>query len=126
MSLLEIDNLSVRYGPADAPPVVDGLDLLTMNGFHLQQELRWLLTHGPERHIWPIVTTNPAHLSHMVNWLSFFRTRILGRVKHIHNARLLTDDPQMDLAGLLVGAEFILSQPGAWLKFLLPPLSEGV
>ncbi|AJE22429.1 ABC transporter ATP-binding protein [Azotobacter chroococcum] len=27
MSLLEIDNLSVRYGPADAPPVVDGLDL---------------------------------------------------------------------------------------------------
>ncbi|ACO77476.1 Oligopeptide/dipeptide ABC transporter, ATP-binding component [Azotobacter vinelandii CA] len=27
MSLLEIDNLSVRYGPAGAPPVVDGLDL---------------------------------------------------------------------------------------------------
>jgi len=27
MSLLEIDNLSVRYGAADAPPVVDGLDL---------------------------------------------------------------------------------------------------
>ncbi|SFA98929.1 ABC transporter ATP-binding protein [Azotobacter beijerinckii] len=27
MSLLEIDNLSVRYGPADAPPVVDDLDL---------------------------------------------------------------------------------------------------
>jgi hypothetical protein len=106
--------------------LVDGLDLLTMNGFHLQQELRWLLTNGPERHIWPVVTTNPAHLSHMVSWLRFFHTRILGRIKQIHNARLLADDPQMDLAGLIAGTEFILSQPGAWLKFLLPPLPEGV
>lgn len=32
MSLLEIDNLSVRYGPADAPPVVDGLDLRLETG----------------------------------------------------------------------------------------------
>ena len=106
--------------------LVDGLDLLTLNGFNLQGELRWLLTQGPQRHIWPVVTTNPAHLSHRVSWLRYFHTRILGRVKHIHNARLLTDDPQIDLAGLLAGREFILSQPGDWLKFLLPPLTEGV
>jgi len=100
----------------------DGLDLLAGNSFDLQQELRWLLCHGPERQIWPVVSTNPAHLSRMVNWLDYFHTRILGRVKLVQNARLLIDDPRINLADLVPGIQFGLSQPGSWLKFLLPPV----
>jgi hypothetical protein len=107
--------------------LVDGLDLLSSNSFHLQQELRWLLENGPQRQIWPVVSTNPAHLSHMLSWLGFFHTRILGKVKHAHNTRLLIENKQVFLDSLIPGTEFILSQPDNYFKFLLPPLLlEGV
>ncbi len=103
--------------------LIDGLDLLAGNQFNLQQELRWLLAHGPERHVWPVVSTNPAHLSHMLNWLKYFHTLVLGRVKYEQNARLLVDDPQVNLRDLIPGIQFGLYQPGQWLRFLLPQLS---
>lgn len=103
--------------------LLDGLDLLTGHSFHLQQELCWLLANGPERHIWPIVSTNPAHLSHMLNWLDYFHTRILGRVKYNHNTRLLLENPQVNLTDLVPGIQFAFSQPEGLLRFLLPPLT---
>jgi hypothetical protein len=102
--------------------LVDGLDLLAGNGFNLQQELRWLLANGPARRVWPVVTTNPAHLPHMLNWLDYFHTRILGKMKYEQNARLFVDDPKVNLSGLIPGIEFGLYQPGHWLKFLLPQI----
>jgi hypothetical protein len=102
--------------------LVDGLDLLAGSGFQSQQDLRWLLMYGPERQVWPVVTINPGRLSHLQTWLDYFHTRILGQIKHAHNARLLLDNPEVDLANLLPGTQFGLSQPDGWLKFLLPPL----
>ena len=100
----------------------DGLDLLNGSGFQSQHDLRWLLMYGPERQVWPVVTVNPGRLSRIQTWLDYFHTRILGQVKHAHNARLLLDDPEINLADLLPGMQFGLSQPNGWLKFLLPPL----
>lgn len=100
----------------------DGLDLLNGSGFQSQHDLRWLLMYGPERQVWPVVTVNPGRLSHIQTWLDTFHTRILGQVKHTHNARLLLDDPEINLADLLPGTQFGLSQPNGWLKFYLPPL----
>ncbi len=102
--------------------LVDGLDLLAGNSFNLQHELKWLLAHGPERQIWPVISTNPAHLSRMVNWLEYFHTLILGQIKHEPNTRLLVNDAPISLADLTPGIQFELYQPGCWLKFLLPPL----
>jgi hypothetical protein len=100
----------------------DGFDLLSGGEFQSQHDLRWLLLYGPEHHIWPVVTVNPARLARLQAWLDYFHTRVLGQVKHTHNARLLSDDPQAVLSDLLPGAQFGLSQPGSWLKFWLPPL----
>jgi hypothetical protein len=100
----------------------DGFDLLSGSEFQSQHDLRWLLLYGPEHHIWPVVTVNPARLARLQAWLEYFHTRVLGQVKHAHNARLLSDDPQALLSDLLPGAQFGLSQPGSWLKFWLPPL----
>ena len=100
----------------------DGFDLLSGSDFQSLQHLRWLLLYGPEHQVWPVVTVNPARLARLQSWLEYFHTRLLGQVKHSHNARLLTDVPQADLAGLLPGAQFGLSQSGSWLKFWLPPL----
>lgn len=103
--------------------LIDGLDLLAGHGFNLQQELRWLLSNGPERRVWPVVTTNPAHLPHMLNWLDYFHTRILGRMKYEQNAHLFVNDPKINLTNLIPGLEFGLYQPDHWLRFLLPQLS---
>jgi hypothetical protein len=106
--------------------LIDGLDLLTGSGFQSEQNLRWLLMYGPERQIWPVVTVNPGRLSHLQNWLEYFHTLILGKIKHAQNARLLLDNPKINLADLLPGIQFGLSQPDSWLKFLLPPFIQGV
>jgi hypothetical protein len=100
----------------------DGFDLLSGGEFQSLHDLRWLLLYGPEHQVWPAVTVNPARLTHLQPWLDYFHTRLIGHVKNAHNARLLTDDPQADLANLLPCKQFALSQPGCTLKFWLPPL----
>ncbi len=100
----------------------DGLDLLTASSFQIRHELRWLLMYGPERHVWPVVTVNPGRLARLETWLDYFQTRILGQVKRQQTARLLVDDPEINLAGLLPGRQFGLSRPEGWLKFWLPPV----
>lgn len=99
----------------------DGLDLMTGSNFKYQDDLRWLLTYGPERQVWPTVSVNPGRLTHLRTWLDYFHTRVIGQVKHKHDARLLLDDPEISLADLLPGRQFGLSRPDGWLKFWLPP-----
>ncbi len=101
--------------------LVDGLDLLAEGGTQSLQCLRWLLANGPERHIWPIVTANPARLRNIHAWTRYFSTRILSRVKNSKTARELLYDPSVDLGNLIPGIQFGLAQPEGWLKFLLPP-----
>jgi hypothetical protein len=100
----------------------DGIDLMTGSDYQYQHDLRWLLMYGPERHIWPVLSVNPARLAHLHTWLDYFHTRLFGRVKNIRNSRLLLDDPLVSLSELLPGVQFGLSQSGGWLKFWLPPL----
>lgn len=103
--------------------MVDGLDLLTTNGFHDQHNLRWLLTYGPRRQVWPVVTINPGRLSHPETWLDYFQTRILGRVKRPQTAHLLVTDPEINLAELSHRGQYGLWQQDCWIKFRLPSVS---
>jgi hypothetical protein len=103
--------------------MVDGLDLLTTNGFHDQHILRWLLTYGPRRQIWPFVTINPGRLPHPETWLDYFQTRIFGRVQRPQTAQLLVTDPEINLAELTQGRQYGLWRQDCWLKF---QLSHGI
>jgi hypothetical protein len=124
------DFLSQLVGWADALPktrqtillLFDGLDLMTGSNFQYQHDLRWLLMYGPERQVWPVVTVNPGRLIHLQTWLDYFHTRVIGQMKHMHNARLPVDNLEINPADLLPGIQFGLSQPNGWLKFWLPPL----
>ena len=100
----------------------DGFDLLSGSDFQSLHTLPRLLLYGPEHQVWPVVTVNPTRLARLQAWLVYFHTRLIGQVKQSHNARLLSDDPQAALADLLPGKQFVLSQPGSWQKFWLPPL----
>jgi hypothetical protein len=100
----------------------DGLDLLAASGFQIRHNLRWLLMHGPQRQIWPVVTVNPGRLNRLETWLDYFHTRILGHVNRSQTARLLVNDPKIDLAALLPGQQFGLLHPEGWQRFWLPPI----
>jgi hypothetical protein len=103
---------------------VDDLDLMTLASSP-RHALRCLLANGPQAHLWPLVSVNPARMTRLGSILEYFQTRILGRTRRPQEARLLIDDPQVDLASLQPGAQFILSWPQGCLRFWLPP-TEGV
>jgi hypothetical protein len=101
--------------------IVDGLDLMTANGLYNQHDLRWLLTYGPRRHVWPVVSINPGRLLDPNSWLEYFQTRIFGRVKRLQTAHLLVNNLEIDLAGLTQAGQYGLWRQDCWLKFRLPP-----
>ncbi len=100
----------------------DGFDLMTASAFPSQRDLRWLLTYGPERQIWPVISVNPARLTLLQTWWDYFHTCIIGQVKHMQNALSLVEEPSIGLADLQPGKQFGLFQSGNWNKFWLPPL----
>jgi hypothetical protein len=100
--------------------LVDGLELITANSFHAHYDLRWLLMHGPESHIWPVVAVNPGRMNHFATWLDYFQTHIHGQVKYRQTARLMVIDPEIELSSLLPGRQFVLSNLSGWQKFRLP------
>ncbi len=100
----------------------DGFDLMTVSAFPSQQDLRWLLTFGPEWHIWPVISVIPARLTLLQTWWGYFHTCILGQVKHVRNTLCFDEALPIGLADLQPGGQFALYQSGNWKKFRLPPL----
>ena len=99
----------------------DGFDLMTGSQVQSLNDFHWLLLHGPEGHIWPVISINPSRLAHLKTWLDYFHTRVLGQVKNSHIARVLVENPKAGLVDLLPGVQFGLSQSGSWQKFWLSP-----
>jgi hypothetical protein len=104
--------------------LIDDLELLTAHSSQLNEDLRWLLINGPERYIWPVVSVNPGRLIRLEAWLSYFQTRILGQVKLLQTAQALVDDQNIDLACLLPGKQFFLSNSHINQKIWLPPVEK--
>ena len=100
----------------------DGLD----SALHIdpvgQENLRYLLAYGPQARIWPVVGVNAARAAKLPEWLSYFRTRIYGRISHPGLAEELTPIPGAGLNTLFPGAQFCLRQKSHWLRFWLPSL----
>jgi hypothetical protein len=106
--------------------IIDGLDLMMANGFQDQNDLRWLLTYGPRRHVWPLISVNPGRLLNPGSWLDYFQTRILGKVKRPQTAQLLVSPSRVDPGDFSQKGNYHLWQPGCWIKFKLPSISpEG-
>jgi hypothetical protein len=104
----------------------DGFDLQTACDLPSQQKLRWLLTQGPECHIWPVLSVNPARLAFLQTWWGYFKTCVIGQVKHLDNTHSFMGDPQMGLEDLQPGKQFCIFQLGSWLKIRLPTFNQGI
>jgi hypothetical protein len=104
--------------------LVDGLDALALSDSVARQDLRWLLTYGPEHRIWPVATFNAGRLPRFTTWIELFGLFIFGYIRQPNLAEALTGDAAADLQGLFPGVQFSLHKPDGWLKFWIPSPGE--
>ena len=102
--------------------LLDGLDLMTRFSAETRRDLHWLLIHGPERHIWPVVTINAGRFDREAPGMDCFHTRIFGHVGQDELARSLVEDPHADLTALTSGNQFGLQSQEGWLCFSIQSL----
>jgi hypothetical protein len=97
--------------------LIDNLETIT-NVKEAWQNLSWLLSRGPARHVWPIVTLNSTRAAHINPWLGFFHTRLFGHMDNLIEAQALTGGAKLD--ELMPGVQFAIREGNEWLKFWLP------
>jgi len=102
--------------------LIDDLDALIKGNDQTEQNLRWLLSRGPNRRVWPIVTLNAARAAELPDWLGFFRTRLFGRVQDAHTAGIITGASNAPLGYLVPGTQFTMKEDHEWLGFWAPSI----
>jgi hypothetical protein len=100
----------------------DGLDSALYIDPASQDNLRYLLQTGPQARIWPVISLNAAIAMKLPEWVSYFRTRIYGRIAQADMADELTPIPGAALNTLFPGTQFVMRRRAKWLKFWLPGL----
>ncbi len=100
--------------------LIDDLDAVAKFDFNALQILRWLLSRGPSRRVWPFITLNAARYGQVISWIPNFRTRIFGRIRDARFAGALGGDIASALDTLQAGIQFSLRESGSWLRFWLP------
>jgi hypothetical protein len=98
----------------------DGLDSILHMSDEGQQAFAFLLEHGPASRVWPVVAVNSARACKLPEWLTFFRTRIYGRIANPRVGDELTHRPGAPLDSLFPGTEFCMRHQSRWLRFWLP------
>jgi hypothetical protein len=101
----------------------DGLDSILHMDTTAQNNLDYLLSHGPQALIWPIVAVNTERALKLPDWLAYFRTRIYGRISHPLADAELTPLPGASLNTLFPGYQFCIREKSRWLQFWLRGMS---
>jgi hypothetical protein len=120
------DNVTRADGSTQGQQVkvllLDDLASLVSASHETQEDLRWLLVHGPEQRVWTVATLNTIRAMRMRQWLGLFPTHIFGFIHQPDLAEMLSGDPQAGLADLVPGLQFSLKQESGWLQLWLPSL----
>ncbi len=101
---------------------IDSLESMKNLDPQTEQNLRWLLLRGPSRHVWPIITVNTHSARNMESWLSFFRTRIFGRIQNVQDANFIAGYASETINDLTSGSQFAMREGNKWLKFWSPKI----
>ena len=102
--------------------LIDGLEAVLQMEQDAQDDLAYIFSYGPQSLVWPVVTINSGLALKLPQWLSYFRTRIYGRIANPATIEALTPVPGAPLNRLFPGSQFCLRQKSNWLKFWLPSL----
>jgi hypothetical protein len=100
--------------------LIDGLESMLNVGVEAQHPLHWLLRHGPDHQVWPVVTVEACRMNQCSAWLEYFHTHIFGHVEQPDCVRLLNKNQTLPLPSLVAGSQFGLQRANGWLCFWIP------
>ena len=83
------------------------------------QNLRWLLSRGPSRRVWPIVAMDAGRYGQVISWIPIFRTRIFARISNERVSNALGGDKSAALNQLDAPRQFSLRENDTWVRFHL-------
>lgn len=99
--------------------LIDGLDVVSRLDVQTRESFTWLLQNGLRGGVWILVTLNATLALDLPDYLSFFHTRIYGKIENSSTSVNLTPIPGAALHTLLPGAQFALRERSHWLRFWL-------
>ncbi len=102
----------------------DDLTTVALLEPQVQAGVRWMFLRGPTHHLWPIVSVKPYLEPSFLPWLTFFHTRLFGRIEHPEISALAPRSARAWLPELKAGIQFALLEGAHWLRFWLPSLRE--
>lgn len=89
------------------------------------EDLLWLIQHGPQAHIWPIVTLHAEDFPTTDEYvIEAFGTYLLGRMSSQETAQAFTGAGETFAGELEAGEQFSVLFDDQWLKFWVPEIGE--
>lgn len=89
------------------------------------EDLMWLIQHGPQTYIWPIVTLHAEDFPLTdENIFEHFGTYLLGRMDTQETAQAFTGANETFAVDLMAGAQFSVLFDDQWMKFWVPTLGR--
>jgi hypothetical protein len=92
--------------------LIDGMEEALYCDTLAQAHLRKVLSYGPSKHVWPIVTYDPNHCERAKLWLNLFRTQIHGYAQ--------PDGQGVEHPGTPSRGYFSLKEGSQWTRFCIP------
>lgn len=89
------------------------------------EDLLWLIQHGPQAYIWPVVTLHAEDFPAVDEYiLNAFGTYLLGKMHSQETAQAFTGGGETFAGELEVGKQFSVLFDDQWLKFWVPEINE--
>jgi hypothetical protein len=89
------------------------------------EDLMWLIQHGPQTYIWPIVTLHAEDFSTTdERTIEAFGTYLIGRIGSREIAQAFTGADETFAGELVAGAQFSVLFDDQWLKFWVPVIGR--
>lgn len=89
------------------------------------EDLVWLIQHGPQAHIWPVVTLHAEDFPATDEYvLDAFGTYLLGRIHSQETAQAFTGAGETFAGELKAGAQFSVLFDDQWIMFWVPETDE--
>jgi hypothetical protein len=89
------------------------------------EDLTWLIQHGPQTYIWPVVTLHAEDFDITEkHTIEAFGTYLLGRMRTQETAQAFTGAGETIAGELVAGSQFSVLFDDQWLKFWVPLLAR--
>lgn len=105
--------------------IEDLADVCTSLDERYVEDLMWLIQHGPQTYIWPVITMHAEDsITEDEHIIDSFGTYLLGRIGSKEIAHAFTGKDGNFASELVAGAQFSVLFDNQWMKFWVPMIGR--